>query len=48
MNEEIVFWKWISLETLGVVTEGGVWHWDLNGGDAPVKVRSLLLPSETS
>jgi hypothetical protein len=40
MNEEVVFWKWLSKETLGVVTETAVFHWDLNGADAPVKVRS--------
>ena len=41
MNEEVVFWKWINTETLGVVTESAVFHWDLNGAEAPVKVRHL-------
>lgn len=42
MNEEIVFWKWISPETLGIVTETAVWHWQLNVEGAPVKVSLPL------
>jgi len=40
MNEEIVFWKWISSETLGIVTETAVWHWSLTTDTPPIKVSS--------
>lgn len=43
MNEEVVFWKWISAETLGIVTDTAVLHWDLAGEGAPVKVCSFPL-----
>jgi hypothetical protein len=42
MNEEVVFWKWISPETLGIVTETSVHHWELNSEGPPVKVRLIL------
>ena len=29
MNEDVVFWKWISETTLGLVTETAVYHWDI-------------------
>lgn len=29
MNEEVVFWKWFSETTLGLVTETTVYHWDV-------------------
>lgn len=40
MNEDVVFWKWISESTLGLVTETSVYHWDIyNEGQAtPVEV----------
>ncbi|KAL7409328.1 clathrin heavy chain 1 [Mrakia frigida] len=42
MNEEIVFWKWISPETLGIVTETAVWHWSLGNESPPVKIFDRL------
>ncbi|KAG4220478.1 hypothetical protein PC116_g31043, partial [Phytophthora cactorum] len=27
MNEDVVFWKWVSESTLGLVTETSVFHW---------------------
>lgn len=42
MNEDINFWKWISLETLGIVTETAVYHWELNVEGPPVKARLNL------
>jgi clathrin heavy chain len=27
MNEDVVFWKWISLTTVGLVTDKCVYHW---------------------
>jgi hypothetical protein len=39
MHDDIVFWKWISDTTLGIVTESAVYHWNgMTGTDAPVKV----------
>ena len=29
MNEDVVFWKWISDTTLGLVTDTAVYHWDV-------------------
>jgi clathrin heavy chain len=29
MNEDIVYWKWLSEKSLGLVTETSVYHWDV-------------------
>lgn len=33
MNEDVVYWKWVSANTLGMVTETAVFHWAIF--DAP-------------
>ncbi|KAH7027594.1 uncharacterized protein B0I36DRAFT_364776 [Microdochium trichocladiopsis] len=40
MNEDVVFWKWISESTLGLVTDTSVFHWDIFDASqaAPVEV----------
>ncbi|KAI1333346.1 clathrin heavy chain-like protein [Xylariaceae sp. FL0255] len=40
MTEDVVFWKWISESTLGLVTETSVYHWDIFDASqaAPVEV----------
>lgn len=40
LNEDVVFWKWISESTLGLVTETAVFHWDIYDASqaAPVEV----------
>ncbi|KAI1486926.1 clathrin heavy chain [Biscogniauxia mediterranea] len=40
MNEDVVFWKWISDSTLGLVTETSVFHWNILDPSqaAPVEV----------
>ncbi|KAI9208250.1 uncharacterized protein BJ171DRAFT_490747 [Polychytrium aggregatum] len=38
MNDDVVFWKWITPNTLGLVTETSVYHWSLEGDSAPSKV----------
>jgi clathrin heavy chain len=38
MNEDVVFWKWVSPKMLGLVTEASVYHWSIEGESAPVKV----------
>lgn len=31
MTEDVTFWKWISLNTLVLVTETSVFHWSMEG-----------------
>lgn len=38
MTEDVVFWKWISLNTLALVTETSVYHWSMEGDSQPVKM----------
>lgn len=38
MTEEVVFWKWITLNTLSLVTETSVYHWSMEGDSTPVKM----------
>ena len=41
MNEDVLFWKWISIDTLGLVTETSVYHWNVfdgNSNSQPTKV----------
>lgn len=38
MHDDITFWKWIDLKTIGIVTGTAVYHWSVENGSAPVKV----------
>lgn len=38
INEEVVFWKWISNTTLALVTANAVLHWSMESDAAPAKV----------
>ncbi|RNA05151.1 clathrin heavy chain 1 isoform X3, partial [Brachionus plicatilis] len=38
MTEDCLFWKWISVNTIGIVTETAVYHWSMEGDSHPVKV----------
>ncbi|OIW04377.1 hypothetical protein TanjilG_32569 [Lupinus angustifolius] len=38
MTEQVVFWKWITPKTLGIVTQTSVYHWSIEGDSAPVKM----------
>lgn len=40
MNEDVLFWKWISVDTLGLVTESSVFHWNVFDGtqNNPLKI----------
>jgi clathrin heavy chain len=40
MNEDVLFWKWISERALGLITETSVYHWDIldPAQAAPVKM----------
>lgn len=31
MTEEVIFWKWISVNIIGLVTEAAVYHWAMEG-----------------
>lgn len=39
MSEDVLFWKWISVDTIGLVTETSVYHWNVMDGTdgGPVK-----------
>ncbi|KAI8996350.1 clathrin heavy chain [Trametes punicea] len=34
-NEDVVFWKWISDSTIGLVTETAVYHWSISDATSP-------------
>lgn len=38
MSEDVLFWKWISLNTLALVTDTSVYHWSMEGDSTPVKM----------
>uniref|UniRef100_A0A3Q3GQE4 Clathrin heavy chain n=1 Tax=Labrus bergylta TaxID=56723 RepID=A0A3Q3GQE4_9LABR len=38
MTEEIMFWKWISVNTVALVTDTAVYHWSMEGDSQPAKV----------
>ncbi|PSN42946.1 Clathrin heavy chain 1 [Blattella germanica] len=38
MTEDVIFWKWISLNTLALVTETSVFHWSMEGDSIPQKM----------
>jgi clathrin heavy chain len=38
MNEEVVFWKWVTVNTLGIVGETAVYHWSMEGDSQPIKI----------
>ena len=31
MTEEVHFWKWITVNTVALVTDTGVFHWGMEG-----------------
>lgn len=35
MPEDVVFWKWISNSTIGLVTETSVYHWSITDPTSP-------------
>lgn len=38
MKEDVLFWKWISPNTIAIVTEACVYHWSLEGNSVPKKM----------
>lgn len=35
MTEDVVFWKWVSNNIIGLVTDSAVYHWSLSDENAP-------------
>lgn len=31
MTDEVTFWKWVSVNTVALVTENAVYHWSIEG-----------------
>ncbi|CAB4062744.1 CLTC [Lepeophtheirus salmonis] len=42
MQDDVVFWKWINLNTIALVTETTVYHWSVEGDSQPQKVFDRL------
>ncbi|XP_030624579.1 clathrin heavy chain 1 [Chanos chanos] len=38
MTDEVMFWKWISVNTVALVTDTAVYHWSMEGDSQPVKM----------
>lgn len=38
MTDDVTFWKWISLNTVALVTDNAVYHWSMEGDSQPMKV----------
>lgn len=36
--EDVTFWKWVNLTTIGLVTDTSVYHWNLEGESPPTKM----------
>ena len=31
MAEDVIFWKWINVNTVALITESAVYHWSMEG-----------------
>jgi len=38
MTDDVIFWKWISLNLIALVTETSVYHWSMEGDSQPQKI----------
>ncbi|EDV20188.1 uncharacterized protein TRIADDRAFT_51044 [Trichoplax adhaerens] len=38
MNEDVIFWNWISVNTVALVTQTSVYHWSMEGDSLPEKM----------
>lgn len=38
LNEDVVFWKWINVNMIALVTEQAVYHWSMEGDSSPLKM----------
>ena len=54
MNEDVVFWKWFSADSIGLVTDTSIYHWNVysDAQPAPIKVfernANLAVSAETA
>ena len=39
MTDEVIFWKWINLKTVALVTETSVYHWSVEGTCFGIQIR---------
>jgi hypothetical protein len=48
MHEEVVFWRWISVDTIALVTASAAFHWNVEDDSPPTRVfyRSARLGAE--
>jgi clathrin heavy chain len=37
-NDLIVFWRWLTAKKLAMVTARSVYHWNMEGNEAPLKI----------
>ncbi|OMJ87695.1 hypothetical protein SteCoe_10539 [Stentor coeruleus] len=44
--EPIVYWRWLSVKKLAIITSRTVFHWNMEGGDAPVRAFDRAGPLE--
>ncbi|XP_076126184.1 clathrin heavy chain 1 [Alosa pseudoharengus] len=38
MTDDVMFWKWISVNTISLVTDTAVYHWSMEGDSQPIKM----------
>lgn len=38
MHEDVVYWKWINVKTIGLITDTAVYHWSMEGDSQPIKM----------
>ncbi|UYV79562.1 CLTC [Cordylochernes scorpioides] len=38
MPDDVVFWKWINVNTIAMITDTSVYHWSMEGDSQPVKM----------
>jgi len=42
MQDDVVFWKWISPNTLALVTETSVFHWSMEGNSCFLASKCII------
>ena len=36
--EPLIYWRWVTPNTIALITQSGVYHWSIEGDAAPVKL----------
>ena len=47
MTDDVIFWKWINLNTVALVTETTVYHWSMEGMSTIVRIFYTLTSHTT-